>query len=357
MASSYGQGGVELIATGEKSGSWGDVTNINLQILARMASGVITVDLTGSGATYTLETDTGGATAALSEGQGKVLVFTSADEACTVTISPNSEQRLYAAINTSGYSVTLTQGSGGDVTVLNNKNAFVYCDGAGSGAAVTDITSALTSLGTMSTQDASSVNITGGAIAGITDLAVADGGTGASDAATALINLGLTSTAAEINTLDGYTGDVDDFNTVPVTTLGTSEASKVVTADANGDVNLSQELKAKSYNETFLTANSTSNTTTLDLEAANVFSTTLTEATTLVFSNPPSTGTAYSFTLKIVQDASASGYAVTFPAAVDWPAGLAPILSTAASAVDMLVFMTHDGGTTWYGFFAGKGMA
>jgi hypothetical protein len=48
---------------------------------------------------------------------------------------------------------------------------------------------ALDSLGTIATQDANAVSITGGSIAGITDLAVADGGTGASTAAGARTNL------------------------------------------------------------------------------------------------------------------------------------------------------------------------
>jgi hypothetical protein len=57
--------------------------------------------------------------------------------------------------------------------------------------------SAVHGLGTMSTQNANSVTISGGAVTGITDITIADGGTGASTEAGARTNLGLGSMATQ----------------------------------------------------------------------------------------------------------------------------------------------------------------
>ena len=48
----------------------------------------------------------------------------------------------------------------------------------------------------------------------------------------------VTTTAGELNILDGVTATYAELNYNDITTLGTSEASKVVTADANGDVTI-----------------------------------------------------------------------------------------------------------------------
>ena len=181
------------------------------------------------------------------------------------------------------------------------------------------------------------------AIVSTSDLPIAKGGTGAGTASGAIANLGITATAAELNYND-------------ITTLGSSEASKVVTADANGDVILLQELKATSYNESYVAVTSSSNATAVDCEAGNTFMHTLTEATTFTFSNPPATGTAYSMSIEIIQDAGASGFAVTWPT-ITWPTATTPTITATANAVDVFVFTTRDGGTTWRGFTAGQALA
>jgi hypothetical protein len=168
----------------------------------------------------------------------------------------------------------------------------------------------------------------------------------------------VTSTAAELNLLDGVTATTAEINYVDgVTSNIQTQLDAKVGSSYTGDVDITGELIVDSYNETYGAVTSSSNATTVDCEAGNAFSHTLTENTTFTFSNPPASGTAYSFSLEIIQDASASGFTVTWPASVDWPAATAPTLTATASAKDVFVFYTRDGGTTFYGFTAGQALA
>jgi hypothetical protein len=200
------------------------------------------------------------------------------------------------------------------------------------------------------TATAAELNILDGVTSTAAELNILDGVT----STTAELNIldGVTSTAAELNILDGVTATAAEINYLDITTLGTSQASKAVTADANGVVTFDNGLS-----EEYTAVTSSSNATAVNLRDGTNFSHTLTENTTFTFSNPAASGKVSAFTLKLVQDGSASGYTVTWPGAVDWPAATAPTLTATANAVDYFVFITHDGGTTYYGFTAGQALA
>jgi len=157
MASTYSNNsGIELIATGEQSGTWGETTNTNLQIIDRAISGVGTIDLSGSGAAHTLTTSDG----TLSDGMYKILALSGATEACTITIAPNDASKFYFVNNTTSHACTFTQGTGANVSVPAGEAKIIYADGAGAGAAVVDLTALfqlgtaqITGLGTAATQD------------------------------------------------------------------------------------------------------------------------------------------------------------------------------------------------------------
>ena len=143
-------------------------------------------------------------------------------------------------------------------------------------------------------------------------------------------------TTAEINYLD-------------ITTLGTSEASKAVTADANGVVTFDNGI----YEE-HTSITSSSGAATINLRDGTFFEHDLTEDVTYTFSNPAASGKASAFILKVIQDATAR--TITWPASVDWNASTAPVLSTTNNYCDIFGFFTFDGGTTYYGFVLGQNM-
>lgn len=103
--------------------------------------------------------------------------------------------------------------------------------------------------------------------------------------------------------------------------------------------------------ESVSTNNSATGSVTLNLNNGNVFQMTLTGNATFAFSGATS-GKACSFGLYVGQDTT-GGRTVTWPSSVKWAGGTAPTLTSTASAVDVLVFESLDGGTTWYGSLVG----
>ena len=91
-------------------------------------------------------------------------------------------------------------------------------------------------------------------------------------------------------------------------------------------------------------------TQTLDLSTGTYFSFTPSGATTVSFTNPPASGLAVGFAVEINGD----GSAITWPASVKWHEATAP---TATVTKEIYVFITTDGGTTYYGKKAAEGLS
>ncbi len=154
------------------------------------------------------------------------------------------------------------------------------------------------------------------------------------------------------------------------TLTGTTLASNVVTSSltsvgtltgltvggtANFQDNTVQRPKLQDYGETRTAPTISSGTLTLNLENGNVFEVALNaNITTFTISNPPASGTAGSLTLKLTADGTAR--TITWGASVKWPGGTAPTLTSTNNKVDVLVFVTMDAGTTYYGFVAGQNL-
>ena len=143
MGSTYTtNGGIEKIGLGEQAGAWGTTTNNNFDIIDRLINGVGSVSLSSSAAAHNLTTSDG----SLSDGMFRVITFTNASEACTITIKDESSEKLYFVRNTSGQTLTFKQGSSGStITLANNKGAIIFADGGGStNGNVVDLTALFT---------------------------------------------------------------------------------------------------------------------------------------------------------------------------------------------------------------------
>jgi hypothetical protein len=138
--------GIELIATGEQSGTWGSTTNTNLQLLDASLDGQVTVTLaaTGtSGSPNTLPISDGSA----SNGRNRLVIFNDGTDlggTAYVQLTPNDAEKIvYVRNSLSGSrSILLFQGTynaSNDYEVPAGTTAVVFFDGAGTGAVAANV--------------------------------------------------------------------------------------------------------------------------------------------------------------------------------------------------------------------------
>lgn len=385
------------ITTGDEDGTWGTSTNTNLELIA---------DALGFNTQAAFGSD-GDATTTVADGTAdparafyfKVTSGATLTATRTLTIAPNTVSRVMYIENatTGSQSISISQGSGANVTIASGETKVVYLDGAGSGAAVVDananvpggnITLAQV---TDVTSTAAEVNLLDGSVADtvVNSKAVIYGAAGQVTANELDVDniqidanaVKSTDTNGNIQLFPNGTGFTElygntnagtirfncESNSHGVTvqgpahsaaatytvklpdTLGLTQASGIVTSDANGVVTFDN---GKIEESTAIT--SSSNAATINLRDGDNFTHTLTENVTYTFSNPAASGKVSAFSLKVTQDSSAR--TITWPGSVDWAAATAPTITATSGGVDVFVFVTYDGGTTYYGFTAGQAM-
>ena len=258
MASSYTANlGIEKPGSGEQAGTWGTTTNTNFDIIDQAINGVLSLSLTGT--TTTLTTTDG----ALSDGGHKVLLLAGSPSGTnTITISPNDQDKVYLVKNSSGQTATFQQGdgSGGTASVLNGETAWVFADGAGTGAQVQ--VAAFDVVNDTTPQLGGDLDVNGNTITSTSNgnVVIAPNGTGDVRLTTDTVRVG--DTNADVNITTHGTGDLT-LNT----NAGTNSGSVVIADGANNNVTLTANGTGKVAFASDLQINGTTNNWTIEVDS------------------------------------------------------------------------------------------
>lgn len=124
--------------------------------------------------------------------------------------------------------------------------------------------------------------------------------------------------------------------------IGTGTSTPAGTLDIQGSVV-----------ETRATPVLVGNSLTLNLATANFFVVNLNaNITSITIQNTPAAGKVHSFVLQLQSDGNSR--TVVWPLGLRWPNGIAPTITNIPGKVDTFTFVTHDGGTNYYGFISGQ---
>ena len=124
---------LEEIATGEQSGTWGNTTNTNLELIGQ-ALGYGTRAI-ASAATDNITIADGASDA----DRSMYLKLTGGNQNCTITLLPNTSSKMWVMENATSHIMTFTQGSGANVSIPAGQTKMIFADGLGSGAVVYEL--------------------------------------------------------------------------------------------------------------------------------------------------------------------------------------------------------------------------
>jgi hypothetical protein len=129
MASTYSSDlKLELMTTGEKSGTWGTITNINLQQLEQAVSGYIAIAVGPSDVALALSNG------AVSDGKNFYIKLTGTLTGNRIVTMPDSAERVFVvedatARSSSNYTLTVKTVSGTGIALPVGSTSLLYSDG------------------------------------------------------------------------------------------------------------------------------------------------------------------------------------------------------------------------------------
>jgi hypothetical protein len=376
MASTYTDLGLELMATGENAGTWGTKTNANLNLVEQITGGYLEVSIAGGAQTTELDVDDGALTG---KAQNRIIKFTGTITGNQIVTLPVLMENFYIIQNatTGAYTVELKAVSGSGATVTWSATdkgwKILYADGVATNTGVYD-TGFSTSAGDVTltgTQTLTNKTLTAPKIgtsildtngnelflltataSAVNELTLANATTGNSPVLSATgddSNIGITLTPKGTGEVVIAAGNLNygstavtatgaELNYSDLATLGTTAASKVVTADAN---NLTTVSGAVANVEDTLTDGATITWDVIDSPVAKV---TLAGNRTLSAPSGTTPIAGQFVSLLIIQDGT-GGRTITWNAVYEFAADTAPTLTATANLGDLFTFRYN--GAKW----------
>ena len=138
MASTFSNLGLNLQATGENSGTWGAITNVNLQDIDNAIGGVANITLTGN-TTLAFTTNSSSTTYVDEAGRNKIIVLSGSLSATTVTVTVPNIEKDYVFINNSGGTATISAGGSTTVSIATGSKSYLFVNGSSSVSTCVDI--------------------------------------------------------------------------------------------------------------------------------------------------------------------------------------------------------------------------